>query len=29
LFGGVSDKPTHMLNDTWEFDGTQWTQKHP
>jgi hypothetical protein len=29
LFGGVNDKPTRMLDDVWEFDGTQWTQKQP
>jgi hypothetical protein len=29
LFGGVNDKPTHMLNDLWEFDGARWQQRRP
>jgi hypothetical protein len=29
LFGGVNNKPQRMLDDLWEFDGTQWTQKQP
>ena len=27
LFGGVNNNPQRMLNDLWEFDGTQWTKK--
>ena len=29
LFVGVNDKPQHMLNDVWEFDGQTWMEKKP
>lgn len=29
LFGGVNDKPQHLLDDVWEFDGSQWVQRYP
>jgi hypothetical protein len=30
LFGGISSLAnTNMLNDTWTWDGTDWTQQHP
>ncbi len=33
LFGGISSRPgermSTLLNDTWEFDGTAWTQWQP
>jgi YVTN family beta-propeller protein len=30
LFGGVTSFPNYLpLNDTWEFDGTTWTQLFP
>lgn len=29
LFGGASPDANHLLNDTWTFNGTTWTQQHP
>jgi hypothetical protein len=29
LFGWVNDKPQHLLDDVWEFDGSQWVQRYP
>src|SRR4029077_1440766 len=29
LFGGTTVAPATALNDTWEWDGTQWTQALP
>lgn len=29
LFGGLAGSPGGILNDTWSWDGTTWTQLHP
>jgi cysteine-rich repeat protein len=29
LFGGIQAEPFAVLADTWEYDGTTWTQRHP
>jgi hypothetical protein len=29
LWGGLPKGSLHGLSDTWEFDGTNWTQRHP
>jgi hypothetical protein len=29
LFGGNLDQSNDLMNDTWEWDGTNWTEKEP
>jgi len=29
LFGGLPSGPLNALSDTWEYDGANWTQRHP